>query len=84
MKLPYEQLTNRQLIETLVEKIKGGIVEEIWPVAGEVARRMKRLQELLRTSEDYGMEAPETWEKILEITRDFKTYKLNGAGDKYC
>ena len=83
MKLPFQEMTNRQLSEMLDAKRKKGILEA-WPIVGEMARRMRRVQELLRASEDYGMDGPETKELINEIVQTFRTYKLNGAGDKCC
>ena len=81
MKLPYEHMTNRELYETMKAKSQKGILE-VWPVVGEMARRMRRVKDLLRVSEDYGMDAQETREMINEIARTFSTYKLNGAGDQ--
>lgn len=82
MKLPYEQLINRELDETLKAKRSKGF-DEMWPVIGEMAKRLKRLKELLRCAEDYGIGSPELNEKIDEIVSTFRTYKLNGSGDKY-
>lgn len=82
MKLPYEQRSNRELDEILKAKAQNGTVLDIWPVIGEMAKRTKQLMSLLRVSEDYGIGSPETLEKINEIVQAFRTYKLNGAGDK--
>lgn len=81
MRPQYETLTNRELYEQLTAKRQKGILE-IWPVVGEMARRVRRLRELLRVSEDHGFDTPETKEMINEIVQTFTTYKLNGAGDQ--
>ena len=81
MKRPYEELTNRELSETLKAKNRKGILE-MWPVIGEMARRLRRVRDLLRVSEDFGIDSPETKEMIDDIARTFSTYKLNGAGDQ--
>lgn len=81
MKLPYEAKTNRELYETLKAKAGKGFAET-WPIVGEMARRLRRLQELLRNAEDYGMGSPENMEMVNGIVADFSTYKLNGAGDE--
>lgn len=84
MRPQYETLTNRELYEQLTAKRQKGVLE-IWPVVGEMARRVRRLRELrelLRVSEDHGFDAPETKEMINEIVQTFSTYKLNGAGDQ--
>ena len=81
MKLPYDQLTNRELDETLKAKQSKGLME-IWPVVGEMARRLKRIKGLLLCCEECGMGSPELEEEIDGIITTFRTYKLNGAGDK--
>ena len=81
MRPQYETMTNRELYEQLTAKRQKGILE-IWPVVGEMARRVRRLRELLRVREDHGFEGPEIREMINEIVQTFSTYKLNGAGDQ--
>ena len=91
---PFQYHSNRQL-ETLLTlgrttcrncgcpiEVTEQVAIHDWALFGEMAIRMNRVQEMLRTSEDYGMTGPETLKFLTNLVQDFRHYKLNGAGDE--
>ena len=86
---PYQYHTNRQLdvdfnsiFLNISEKEDRPLIKEAWPILGEMAFRMHRIKDMLKTSEDYGMSSPETKSFVRQLLQDFRQYKLNGAGDQ--
>ena len=64
---PYQYHTNRQLdtdfnslFLDISEKEDHPLITEAWPILGEMAFRMHRIKDMLKTAEDYGMSSPET------------------------
>ena len=85
---PFQHYTNRQVAVAYdsvflnIQEKNHPLITEAWPILGEMAFRMHRIKEMLRTSEDYGMDSRETKSFLCQLVQDFRQYKLNGAGDQ--